>query len=460
MNIFVIMPFHEDFDDVYHIIKDSANQVSRDRSVSIDTLRADEITEPGRISTQVTESIRTADLIIADITGNNPNVMYELGFAHALDKTVVLLTQSVKDSPFDVKDFRQVTYERSKLLRDCRPRLMSAISSVVGIETAQSTRDTPPVSSTLDATRVDAGVVRRPGTKLVAELQEIHLELEFSNHATDAGQTARLGKRLREIIDSVTVVGRVDEDDARNTAAVIGNCAVELEKAEEYDLAETIFLRAITLFPAYEGLRVQFADFLFDRGREDDARLELKKAKEINPTDHRIARLETKFRVQGQKVSPDDAEMLRQQFLSDPGDNDKAIPYLLFLMNSEASTQEFSDACRHWESHLKGNEKLIARRALGDFLAGRDDDSAIEIFEALVSDPNVVGDALHGALHNLASIYAKRLDVPNAKKHWTRCYKLQPGDPVVKAAFSQYLGRIKEYELARKVIRGEPIDVP
>jgi tetratricopeptide (TPR) repeat protein len=454
MEIFVIMPFHEDFDDVYHIIKDSGHQVERDRSVTISTLRADEITEPGRISLQVTESIKSADLIIADITGNNPNVMYELGYAHALEKTVVLLTQSVKDSPFDVKDFRQVTYERSKLLRDCRPRLIAAITSVVSSD-APST----PQIETSDSKKKgnESQPVRRPGSKLVAEVQELHLELELSNHVNDLPQVARLGKRLREIIDSVTVVGRVDEDDARNTAGVIGNCAVELEKAEEYEIAETIFTRAITLFPDYAGLRIQYADFLFDRGQEDDARRELHKAKELKPTDERIPRLENKFRVKGNVVSADDAATLRQQFLLEPSNTEKAVSYLVFLMNSKAQASEFIDACRLWEDNLTGTEKLIARRALADFLANTGDDAAIPIFEELIDSPGLTDDSLHGTLHNLATMYAVRKESEKAKRCWLRAIKLRPNDAVVKAAFSQFLSSTKDFDLARKVIRGEPI---
>jgi Flp pilus assembly protein TadD len=462
MEIFVIMPFRDDFDDVYHIIKDSANQVAMDRAVPIKTLRADEITQPGRISHQVTESIRNADLVIADITGNNPNVMYELGYAHALEKTVVLLTQSVHESPFDVKDFRQVTYERNKLLRDCRPRLISSITSVV---TAEGTGDEEsPVragqaSVAEGADRQVPVAVRRPGTRLAAELQEMYVELELYSRTHDLAQIAVLGKRLRGVIDTITLVGKVPKDDARITAGIIGNCAVIIENAEEYDLAESIFSRAMTLFPEYEGLRIQYAAFLFNRGREEEARLELKRAKELKPDDRRIPALEMRFNTQGNEISSDAGEALKQLFLADPGSTERAVPYLMYLERSEAPAEVFIEACTLWEKHSPEDQKLTARRALADFLAEKDEAAAIPLFESLVAEPALAPDNLHGALHNLATLLAKRGDKVAAKKHWLRAYSLNRNDGTVRTTLTQFLSGLGDFELARKVIRGEPVEM-
>ena len=55
--------------------------------------------------------INVAKLVIADITGRNPNVLYELGITHTVGKPFVLLTQSAKDIPFDLNQFRHIIYE-------------------------------------------------------------------------------------------------------------------------------------------------------------------------------------------------------------------------------------------------------------------------------------------------------------------------------------------------------------
>ena len=59
----------------------------------------------------VWRGIYQSRIIIADLTGRNPNVYYELGLAHTLGKRVILLTQDVNDIPADLKRYRFVTYQ-------------------------------------------------------------------------------------------------------------------------------------------------------------------------------------------------------------------------------------------------------------------------------------------------------------------------------------------------------------
>jgi hypothetical protein len=58
----------------------------------------------------VYDSITRARVIIAELTGRNPNVFYELGIAHEQAKAVVQITQSIDDVPFDVRHLRTVVY--------------------------------------------------------------------------------------------------------------------------------------------------------------------------------------------------------------------------------------------------------------------------------------------------------------------------------------------------------------
>ncbi len=67
----------------------------------------------------ITRAIQKADLIIADITGSNPNVMYEVGFAHALRKPVLLIVGSgQKDIPFDLRGQLFFVYEPDRVEAD------------------------------------------------------------------------------------------------------------------------------------------------------------------------------------------------------------------------------------------------------------------------------------------------------------------------------------------------------
>jgi len=102
--IFVIMPLKSEFNDVYATIRAACGKFP---GVSFD--RSDDFTQTGRITDQIIEALKNADLIIAVITEQNANVMYELGYAHALGRKVVVMNAD-KDSPFDVRDYRQVRY--------------------------------------------------------------------------------------------------------------------------------------------------------------------------------------------------------------------------------------------------------------------------------------------------------------------------------------------------------------
>jgi hypothetical protein len=70
--------------------------------------RADEIEKPGLISRNIILRLFNADLVIADLTGHNPNVFYELAIRHATGKPVVQLIEHKEKIPFDVFDFSTI----------------------------------------------------------------------------------------------------------------------------------------------------------------------------------------------------------------------------------------------------------------------------------------------------------------------------------------------------------------
>jgi len=85
--IFVLMPFNEAFDDVYQLgIKAAC------KSEKIYFKRVDEQYYEGSMLDRIYNQIQHADYIIADMSTKNLNVFYEVGYAHALQKKVVLIT--------------------------------------------------------------------------------------------------------------------------------------------------------------------------------------------------------------------------------------------------------------------------------------------------------------------------------------------------------------------------------
>jgi hypothetical protein len=121
---FVLMPLDEAFDDVYHLgIKDSCHEAGAYCE------RVDEQIFHESILDRIYNQISKADVVIADMTGRNPNVFYEVGYAHALGKATILLTQKEDDIPFDLKHFPHIIYE-AKLL-DLRAQLTKRVRWIV-----------------------------------------------------------------------------------------------------------------------------------------------------------------------------------------------------------------------------------------------------------------------------------------------------------------------------------------
>jgi hypothetical protein len=70
--------------------------------------RADQIAVPGMISVQIVQKLLDADLVIADLTGYNPNVFYELAVRHAFHKPVIQVIDKGQRIPFDLSDHRTI----------------------------------------------------------------------------------------------------------------------------------------------------------------------------------------------------------------------------------------------------------------------------------------------------------------------------------------------------------------
>ncbi|RLG32813.1 hypothetical protein DRN98_04765, partial [Methanosarcinales archaeon] len=123
LKVFVVMPFKPEFDDIYYL---GIQEVVAKMGGVCE--RADEIEYVGGVIEKIYDSIKTADLIIGEITTPNPNVYYEIGFAHALGKPVILLTKNVGNTPFDLRGYRHVIYSN---IVDLRSRLENLLRTLV-----------------------------------------------------------------------------------------------------------------------------------------------------------------------------------------------------------------------------------------------------------------------------------------------------------------------------------------
>jgi nucleoside 2-deoxyribosyltransferase len=146
MKCFVIMPFGNpeidakkatEFDHVYNEwIKPAVESICIfPPDGNLQCLRADEDQRSGQIIMHIIEQLHSADIVIADLSGRNANVFYELGVRHALGKKTILITDDLENIPFDLRGLRAIDYKfdpvclvafRNKLIERLRHQLTEA----------------------------------------------------------------------------------------------------------------------------------------------------------------------------------------------------------------------------------------------------------------------------------------------------------------------------------------------
>lgn len=103
--IFVLTPFNEKYTSQYSTI---SNLVT---SLGFKCNKGDDSNLSSNILAHITEQIAKSRLVIANISGRNPNVFYELGLAHALGKPVIIVSESLSDIPFDINSSRILAFD-------------------------------------------------------------------------------------------------------------------------------------------------------------------------------------------------------------------------------------------------------------------------------------------------------------------------------------------------------------
>jgi hypothetical protein len=113
---FVSMPYGPDwFEPVKQTIISAAGKLSAVGKTNFNVEVSKDLAQPGTITDQIWYGIRSSDVVVADVTDNNPNVFYELGLAHALGKEVIVITQPGGKVPFNISISRFITYTPSDL---------------------------------------------------------------------------------------------------------------------------------------------------------------------------------------------------------------------------------------------------------------------------------------------------------------------------------------------------------
>jgi nucleoside 2-deoxyribosyltransferase len=132
--VFVLMPFEDELTEIY-------NQVIKPvvESKELKCKRADDYKTNKAIMKDIWDAICQSQIVIADMTGLNPNVMYELGIAHTVGKqTIMIIQENASENqkfPFDMAHIRRIEYQNkikefSRLKKDLSDTLDFVIKEV------------------------------------------------------------------------------------------------------------------------------------------------------------------------------------------------------------------------------------------------------------------------------------------------------------------------------------------
>jgi hypothetical protein len=155
--------------------------------LGLQAIRADQLAEPGQITLQVIEHVLGAKAAVADLTGRNPNVYYELAIRHTAKLPTVLICEQGEELPFDIAQMRTVFFShtdlrsadhcRAEIVRHLREALDGAVDS--------------PVAASVDLQRLQAGNTME---RSVAELVTGVADLQKAMHDIGVVVRSALGR--------------------------------------------------------------------------------------------------------------------------------------------------------------------------------------------------------------------------------------------------------------------------
>lgn len=189
-----------------HVIRPAAKECG------YTSVRADEISEPGLITSQVIQHIIDDPLVIADLTGRNPNVFYELAVRHAMKKPVVQIIQSDEPLPFDVAATRTIQVDHKDLDSVARAK-EEIVRQIRTVEKRPTEVDTPiSVAIELQLLKQSGNPLDKSVAEIVSMLQEIRGSIA-TIHQNISSREPILGPVGKKLYEAMRRSNRPAKDD-------------------------------------------------------------------------------------------------------------------------------------------------------------------------------------------------------------------------------------------------------
>lgn len=264
LHAFVAMPFGVkegiDFDRVYaDLIKPALAEAG------LDAFRADEEMKAGDIRKDMFQELLLADLVLVDVSIDNPNVWYELGVRHALrERDVVVIACREGRLPFDISTDRVVRYQRHEGVPDPatlsadKTRLTQFVKATLRAASDERYRSSPVYATLPELKEPEWGSLKVKGaTGFWRTYDEWHDRVEVARRRSRAGDVLLLAEETPIWV-------------FRNEAYRLAGSA--LTKLNQFGLALEQYQKAYALDPKDRESEQRIGLLLGRAGRHDEAR--------------------------------------------------------------------------------------------------------------------------------------------------------------------------------------------
>ena len=246
---FVISPIGEEGSEtrersdqvLKHIISGSVEQMG------YTVIRADKISEPGIITTQIIEHIVDAELVIADLTEKNPNVFYELAIRHAIRKPLVQMIRKGDVIPFDVAATRIIQFDLQNLdsVASAKEEITSQVKS---LELGNNEVHNPiSVSLDLKVLKESGNIEERSLADIVEAVSDLRLAVTSMDKLTPSSKLMEEFKMLINDLPS-KIESRLDPERRRKRRFHPMMIEEIMHMEMKFEEPNTSFLMMISLF--------------------------------------------------------------------------------------------------------------------------------------------------------------------------------------------------------------------
>ncbi|MCG7520098.1 hypothetical protein [Ruegeria sp. Ofav3-42] len=178
----------------------------------LNIVRADEVDEPGTITTDIVQRLYNNPLVIADLTGQNPNVMYEVGLRHCFNLPIVHIAQDGEKPPFDLAAERIIFFDINDLasVDEGKKRILSACKAALDAKPFKS-----PVVRALEKETLFAGISEnRKKIEITDRLEILDRKIENLAYEIQTNIYSEMSDAVSQMIpdfDDSHLLNRLDE---------------------------------------------------------------------------------------------------------------------------------------------------------------------------------------------------------------------------------------------------------